>query len=200
MTQYKLDKIKEKVQEQLDAPRYEHTIGVMYTASSMAMRYGADMEKALVAGLLHDCAKCILSDKKIELCKNNGIEITESEHKNPSLLHAKLGAFLAETYYEVKDKEILDAITYHTTGRPNMSLLDMIIYIADYIEPNRREAPNLDRIRKLAFENIEECLLAILEDSLAYLQTKSEVIDPMTEKTYLYYKTSKEQSTWNNQN
>jgi predicted HD superfamily hydrolase involved in NAD metabolism len=200
MTQYKLDKIKEKVQEQLDAPRYEHTIGVMYTASAMAMRYGADMEKALLAGLLHDCAKCIPSDEKIKLCEKQNISISESERKNPSLLHAKLGAFLAETKYEVKETEILDAISYHTTGRPKMTLLDKIIYIADYIEPNRRQAPHLDVIRKLAFTDIDACLYKILEDSLAYLQTRSEVIDPMTEQTYLYYKKEwKEQCSWNNQ-
>lgn len=188
MTQYKLDIIKEKVQSELDVLRYEHTMGVMYTAAAMAMRYGADLEKALVAGLLHDCAKCIPSKMKIELCEENQIDISDAERKNAGLLHAKLGAFLAYTKYDIQDEEILDAITYHTTGRPSMTLLDKIVYIADYIEPNRKEAPNLERMRKLAFEDIDICLLAILEDSLAYLQTKNEVIDPMTEQTYLYYK------------
>ena len=188
MAQYDIEGMKQKVESYLDAPRYEHTMGVMYTSASMAMRYGADMEKAMVAGLLHDCAKCIPAKEKIALCEREQIEISEAESKNPSLLHAKLGAFLAETKYGVTDKEMLEAITYHTTGRPDMTLLDKIIYIADYIEPNRKEAPNLERIRMLAFEDIDACLISILEDSLVYLQTKNEVIDPMTEKTYLYYK------------
>ncbi len=188
MAQYQIDKIKNIVKEELDLLRYEHTMGVMYTAAAMAMRYDFDLEKALIAGLLHDCAKCIPHQEKFRICESNDIEISDAERKNPGLLHAKLGAFLAQEKYGVLDEDVLSAITYHTTGRPDMTLLDKIIYIADYIEPNRKEAPNLERIRKLAFENIDNCLFAILEDSLAYLQTKNEVIDPMTEKTYLYYK------------
>ena len=188
MAQYQIEKMKQLVKEELDDLRYEHTMGVMYTAAAMAMRYDEDLNQAVIAGLLHDCAKCIPSQGKIQLCETNGIDISEAERKNPGLLHAKLGAFLAKEKYNVSDKEILSAITFHTTGRPNMTLLDKIIYIADYIEPNRKEAPNLDRIRKLAFADIDECLVAILEDSLVYLQTKSEVIDPMTERTYLFYK------------
>ncbi len=185
---YKIDKMKKRVQEHLDKVRYEHTLGVMYTAGAMAMRYQVDLEKALVAGLLHDCAKCLSSDKKIKLCEKYNITISDSERRNPGLLHAKLGAYLAYSKYDIEDQEIIDAITYHTTGRPEMTLLDKIVYIADYIEPNRNEAPNLPEVRKLAFVDIDECLYLILKDSLAYLQTKSEVIDPMTEQTYLYYK------------
>jgi len=188
MAQIKFDKIKKRVQDNLDKERFEHTLGVMYTSAALAMRYGADLEKALVAGLLHDCAKCISSDKKIKLCEKYNIAISESEKKNPGLLHAKLGAYLAKSKYEIEDQEIIDAIAYHTTGRPNMTLLDKIVYIADYLEPNRCEAPNLPEVRALAFVDLEECLYVILRDSLAYLQTKSEVIDPMTENTYLYYK------------
>lgn len=185
---YKIDKMKKRVQEHLDKVRYEHTLGVMYTAGAMAMRYQVDLEKALVAGLLHDCAKCLSSDKKIKLCEKYNITISDSERRNPGLLHAKLGAYLAYSKYDIEDQEIIAAITYHTTGRPEMTLLDKIVYIADYIEPNRNEAPNLPEVRKLAFVDIDECLYLILKDSLAYLQTKSEVIDPMTEQTYLYYK------------
>lgn len=200
MMKYNMDYMKEIVKENLDAIRYEHTMGVMYTAAAMAMRYDVDLQKALVAGLLHDCAKCISTNEKISLCEEHGIIISESERKNPSLLHAKLGAFFAEEKYGVKENDILEAITYHTTGRPKMTLLDKIVFIADYIEPNRAQAPHLDQIRKLAFEDIDACLYMILEDTLAYLQTKSEVIDPMTEQTYLYYKKEwKEQCSWNNQ-
>ncbi len=188
MTQQKFDKMKKRVQDHLDKERYEHTMGVMYTAAAMAMCYQVNMEKALIAGLLHDCAKCLSSDKKLKLCEKYGITISESERKNPGLLHAKLGAYIAKAKYDIKDQEIIDAITYHTTGRPAMTLLDKIVYIADYLEPNRNMAPNLEEVRRLAFQNIDECLYLILKDSLAYLETKSEVIDPMTEETYCYYK------------
>lgn len=186
--QYKIDKIKQKVARHLDQGRYEHTLGVMYMAGALAMCHQADIEKALVAGLLHDCAKGLSSEKKLRLCEKYQLPVSESEKKNPGLLHAKLGAYLANVKYDIEDSEILDSITYHTTGRPEMSLLDKIVYIADYIEPNRMAAPNLEAVRYLAFKDLDECLYIILRDSLAYLETKSDVIDPMTKQTYLYYK------------
>ena len=173
---------------ELDTERYEHTLGVMYTAASMAMRYDEDVEKALLAGLLHDCAKCISGENKIKLCNKYHLSVSEVEKKNPSLLHAKLGAFLADKKYHIKDKDVINAIASHTTGCPNMTLLDKIIYIADYIEPGRKELPNMAEVRKLAFTDINECLYRILEDSLVYLNSKNISVDPMTEKTYLYYK------------
>ncbi|MBQ8558949.1 MAG: bis(5'-nucleosyl)-tetraphosphatase (symmetrical) YqeK [Tyzzerella sp.] len=188
MSQLKIDKMKKKVQNHLDKVRYEHTLGVMYTAGALAMRYQVDLEKALVAGLLHDCAKCLSTDKKLKLCEKYDLTVSASERKNPGLLHAKLGAYIAEKKYDIMDKEIIDAIAYHTTGRPGMTLLGKIVYIADYIEPNRNEAPNLDEVRRLAFVDIDKCLYVVLKDSLAYLKTRNEVIDPMTEETYLYYK------------
>ena len=173
---------------ELDTERYEHTLGVMYTAASMAMRYDEDVEKALLAGLLHDCAKCISGENKIKLCNKYHLSVSEVEKKNPSLLHAKLGAFLAAKKYHIKDKDVINAIASHTTGCPNMTLLDKIIYIADYIEPGRKELPNMAEVRKLAFTDINECLYRILEDSLVYLSSKNISVDQITDKTYLYYK------------
>lgn len=187
MRQFKIEKLKKKLRRHLDKERYEHTLGVMYTSAALAMAYRIDIEKALLAGLLHDCAKCVPGEKKIRLCEKYGLPVNNAEKHNPGLLHAKLGAYIAAEKYKVDDSEVLDAITYHTTGRPNMTLLDKIIYIADYIEPNRYEAPNLQAVRRLAFVDIDACLYMILKDSLEYLKTKSEAIDPMTEQTYKYY-------------
>ena len=152
------------------------------------MRYQENIRSALIAGLLHDCAKCIPTNKKFKMCSKYHLEVSETERSNPSLLHAKLGAYLAEKKYHVRDEAILSAITFHTTGKPAMSLLEKIVYVADYIEPGRRELPNMAEIRRLAFENIDECIYQILEDSLNYLNTRNITVDPMTEKTYLYYK------------
>ncbi len=185
---HKVHKIRKKLKSELDTDRYEHTLGVMYTASSLAMCHGEDIEKALLAGLLHDCAKCIPSETKIRLCDKYHLSISEVEMKNPSLLHAKLGAFLAARNYHVENREIVDAIACHTTGRPHMSRLDKILYIADYIEPGRRELPNMADVRKMAFQDLDECLYRILKDSLVYLNSRNLPLDPMTEKTYLYYK------------
>ena len=188
MAEYDLKLLQKQMKEELSDDRFEHTIGVMYTAESLAMRYGVDMTKAAVAGLLHDCAKCIPNAQKIKMCKKNDIEITEMEEKNPSLLHAKLGAYMAEAAYGVDDPEILSAIKWHTTGKPDMSMLDIIIYMADYIEPNRDKAPNLKQIRKLCFENIEEALYQVLEGNLEYLSDRPDMIDPMTKISYDFYK------------
>lgn len=184
----KIVKMQKKVKHHLDKERYDHTIGVMHTAGCLAMRYGADLESALIAGLLHDCAKGITNDEKIRLCQKYHLDISEAEYENPSLLHAKLGAFIAWKKYHVEDREIICSIAFHTTGRPQMTLLDKIIYIADFIEPGRDEAPNLPVVRALAFEDLDTCLCRILEDTLAYLRKKGAGIDPMTEKTYQYYK------------
>ncbi len=190
---HKITKIRRKMMTELDKDRYEHTLGVMYTAASLAMRYDEDIEKALIAGLLHDCAKCLSGDTKIKLCKKYHLNVSEVEKENPSLLHAKLGAFLAAKKYHIKDKDIINAIASHTTGCPQMSLLDKIIYIADYIEPGRKELPNMAEVRKLAFTDIDACLYRILKDSLEYLTGMNVPIDPMTEKTYLYYKSKREE-------
>ena len=188
MAEYDLKLLQKQMKEELSDDRYEHTLGVMYTAESLAMRYGVDMTKAAVAGLLHDCAKCIPNAQKIKMCKKNDIEVSDMELKNPSLLHAKLGAYQAEAVYGIKDPEILSAIKWHTTGKPDMSMLDMIVYMADYIEPNRDKAPDLKEIRKLSFENIEEALYRVLEGTLSYLSGRPDMIDPMTQISYDFYK------------
>lgn len=180
-------KIRKKLENSLDPKRYEHTLGVAYTASALAMCNHENTEKALLAGLLHDCAKCLSNKKRISICEKNQIPITESERKNPFLLHAKAGCYLAEKQFHIHDKDILNAILYHTTGRPEMSRLEKIIYIADYIEPGRKHAPNLPEVRRIAFQDLDQALLQILSDVLIHLKSSDDPIDPMTQKTYDYY-------------
>lgn len=108
---YDFQKIAKKLNKYLDSDRMWHTLGVMHTAASMAMHYGYPVEKAQLAGLLHDCAKCIPTGKKLKLCKKNEIPVTSFELEHPFLLHAKLGAWIAKEKYEVTDDEVLQAIT-----------------------------------------------------------------------------------------
>ena len=183
-----LKEISKKLKKELDKNRYQHTLGVMYTASCLAMRYECDMRKAMLAGLLHDCAKCIPGEKQIHLCRKNHIEVRKVEEENPFLLHAKLGAFFAETKYGIQDKEVLHAIQVHTTGAPGMNLLDKIIFVSDYIEPNRDKAPNLPQIRTLAFEDIDQAVFRILHDTIYFLNQKRGSVDYRTHDTYEYYK------------
>ncbi len=171
----------------LDKNRYEHTLGVASTAVCLAMKYEYNLEKAEEAGLLHDCAKCISDDKKLKQCEKHNISITPTEEKSPFLLHAKLGAFYAMHKYSITDKEVINAILIHTTGAPDMTLLEKIIYVADYIEPNRKQAPNLSEIRRIAFEDIDMAVFMIMRDTLEYLKKQNGDIDNMTKKAYEYY-------------
>ncbi len=182
-----IKKIRKKMEKSLDPKRFEHTLGVAYTACSLAMCYDTDLSKAMTAGLLHDCAKCISDEKMISICEKHNILINEVERKNPFLLHAKVGSYMAMKQFNIHDQDIINAILNHTTARPGMSQLEKIIYIADYIEPGRKQAPNLIQIRKLAFQNLDLALIRILEDTLHYLKSINAPIDIMTQKTYDFY-------------
>lgn len=180
--------IQEKLEKKLKKERYNHTIGVMYTAASLAMRYGEDINTAMTAGLLHDCGKFAPVAEQMELCQKYGIHLTEAEQNIPALIHAKLGMFLAEKEYHIHDKRILDTIQYHTTGKPNMNLLEKIIYLADYIEPGRKMIPGLPEVRKLSFTDINSAICLCSELTLSYLERAGRAVDPLTRQTYEYYK------------
>ncbi len=188
MKSIELKKIRKAMEKSLDDKRFEHTLGVEYTAAALAMCHGASIKNAQLAGLLHDCAKCLSDEKRLSICEKHNISINAVERRNPSLLHAKVGSFLAMEEYEVNDSDVIHAILNHTTGRPGMSVLEKIIFIADYIEPGRMKAPHLDEIRRLAFINLDAALLRILEDTLCYLEEGGGEIDPMTRRTYNYYR------------
>ncbi|MBP3199556.1 MAG: bis(5'-nucleosyl)-tetraphosphatase (symmetrical) YqeK [Butyrivibrio sp.] len=181
-------KLRKELEKQLKPDRFDHTLGVAYTASSMAMLYGADVQKALIAGMLHDCAKCMSHEEQVKICEKNKIDISEVERRNHSLLHAKVGMYLARTKYDIYDTEILNAIRWHTTGRENMSLLEKIVYIADFIEPNRKALDDMDIIRKEAFTDLDLCLAHILHNSVIYLKTIGKECDEATMDAYNYYK------------
>lgn len=187
MSIYDYKMIKKAMSKQLDAKRYAHTIGVAYTASSLAMRYGADIEKAYLAGLLHDCAKCIETDEKLDLCKRYKVKLTQFEIENPFLIHAKLGSCLAEKKYGVEDSEILSAIRYHTTGKADMNLMEKIVFSADYIEPGRKIIPGLEEIRKTIFVDLNQAICMILEGTMRHLKNKEQPIDELSLEAYDYY-------------
>ena len=166
-----IEKLRKEVKRALktDKMRFRHTIGVADTAACLASRYGID-------------------EKKIAECRQNDITITDSEYKSPYLLHSKLGAFYARTQYGINDTDILEAITWHTTGHPDMTMLEKIVFVADYIEPYRNKAANLDKIRYLAFTNIDDAILHILNDTINYLKENDKPIDGITLETYNFYK------------
>ena len=180
--------IKADLSVTLKPARFEHTMGVMFTAINLGMRYDIPLEMCRYAGLLHDCAKSYTNEELISFCEDKGIEISDSEYKAPHLLHCKVGAYIAENKYNVNDKRILSAILNHTTGAPNMNLLEQIIFVADYIEPRRYKANRLNEIRAMAYYDIDIATAMILQDTINYLKDIDAYIDERTIKTYEYYK------------
>ncbi|MBE5964751.1 MAG: nicotinate (nicotinamide) nucleotide adenylyltransferase [Lachnospira sp.] len=180
--------IDEYLQEHLDKKRYEHSISVAFIAKALAKHYGANDFKAYLAGLVHDIAKCMPDDEKLKICHENGIEISKAELNFKELLHPKVGAYICREIFGINDKDFLNAIIYHTTGRANMSLLEKIIYIADYIEPSRKPLPNIERLRELAYEDIDKTVYQVSENIIKYLEANTDNIDEASYQTRDYYK------------
>ena len=156
-----IENIKIDLRNALSEKRYLHSIGTMKSAQELAKYYGLNAEKAGLAGLLHDIAKEMPDQEKIQYVKEHNIEMDRFEEKNIGLLHAKIAANIAKEKYHF-DKDIQQAIEYHTTGNPNMNLFDKIIFVADKIEETR-SYPDLNYVRELAHKNINECVIYIIE-------------------------------------
>ena len=144
--------------------RIPHVLGTEQEAVRLAEGYGADVRKAQVAALLHDCTKKLDMEQQLALCRRYGIRLDELEQKALKLLHAKTGAAIARDVFGVDD-EIYRAIWWHTTGHANMTLLEKIIYLADYIEPSR-DFPGVDKLRSVCYKDLDEGLLLGLEMSI----------------------------------
>lgn len=188
----KRETILKKLEKDLKPKRIIHTLGVETTAVELAKIYGVDTQKASTAALLHDCAKYMPEDEKMAICAKYDIPISEIEKENTELLHAKAGSVYAKEKYKVDEQDILDAIYYHTTGKANMTLLEEIVFVSDYIEPNRTHSDSLPELRELAKTNLHKTTARILEDTLLYLEArknnKLKAIDPGTRQAYEFYK------------
>jgi hydrolase, HD family len=182
----KIDLIKADLKEKLPKKRYEHTLGVAYTSAALAMRYGEDILKAELAGILHDVAKGEKLPKLKEDMVGFDDPYTDASYvelvseKAPQILHAIYAPFLAKKNYNIEDKDILSAIRWHTTGKKHMSMLEKIVFVADYIEPNRKQLPGLDEIRTLAFEDITKAIGKIAKSTIEYLSAQNMYIDRFT--------------------
>lgn len=154
-----MSEIKEYLKKTLSIKRYEHSLGTADEAKKLAKRYGADEYKAYLAGLVHDCAKEIDVASAAKMLKEKyGTDIDQVMLHMPGLLHGPLGACIAKECFEIDDAEVLTAIKYHTTGAANMTLLQKIIYIADYIEPGR-DYKGVDKLRDTAYHDIDKAIL-----------------------------------------
>ena len=174
----KREKMLYKLKKALDAQRYEHTLGVEETARQMAKCFGVDEEKAALAGLLHDCAKCLPLSQMVKAAK--GEEMDEVMAESKALMHALAGMCMAKNVYNVDDEEVLSAIRWHTTGHAQMTALEKIIYLADMIEPNRKPYPGLEELRKLCWLDLDQAMHAALASSLAHVQAQGKTLHPDT--------------------
>ncbi len=186
------ESIKQDLQKTLTPKRYKHVINVAETAFKLALSYGVDPVKAYTAGLLHDCAKFYSDEEILKEAEKYGIVPEPAELATPcNLLHSKVGSFIAAEKYCIEERDILDAIYYHTTGRPGMSILEEIIYAADILEPGRDMAytPSLDILRSEASYDLDMVVYQLLENMVPYLKEKcKDSICTMTLDTYEYYK------------
>jgi len=167
-----------KVQQQMPAKRWNHTLGVMQTAEKLALRFGADVNKAVIAATLHDMCKHWPVEQQAEAVRESG-EWLDILDYDKQLWHAHAGAYVAARDCKVTDQEILDAIRYHTSGRVHMTLLDKVVCLADYIEPGR-DFPGVVRMRELAEHSLEEALIAGFDGTIQFLIEKKQIIYPLT--------------------
>ncbi len=178
-------KIKKWLKENLNDERYIHTLGTADCARELAHKYGLDEEKAYLAGLLHDCAKCFSTEKLLQIIHDN-LDVEESEMQNYKTLHAPVSAYIAEKEFGVKDTEILSAIRWHTLGKLDMSDFEKIIFIADKIEPNTRDPEYSSKIRELMVEDngLNKALLRLYKETIKSLCKRNLKICLLTIEIY----------------
>lgn len=188
-----IDTIKKDLKETLSERRYIHSIGVMEMCAKLAQIYGVDVQKAQIAGLLHDIAKEMPKEEMFKYVEENKIEINEIERASFPLLHGKIGADIAKKKYNV-DKQVEDAIRYHTTTSPEMDTLAKIVYVSDKIEMNREsEDYDIEYERKLAKKDLDKTVLYIIDANIKSLIEKGKLIetDVIDTRNHLIIKNSK---------
>ena len=168
---YNFNELKEIVKSKMSLKRFTHTLGVVEMAEKLAKIYNADIEKCKVAALLHDICKEMDMEYIKNICKNNFMnELSEEDLENNEILHGFAGAYYVKNELGVNDKEILNAIKYHTIGAKNMTLVEKIVYIADAIEYGRNY-PSVAEIREETFKNLDKGILMEIEHKERYLKS-----------------------------
>ncbi len=172
------EQIMQSVRNRMPEKRWIHTVGVMETSVILAKRFGANSVQAELAAILHDVCKYWSIEQQAQLLIDQCLGGDIREY-NKELWHAIVGAYIAKTEYHIDDEEVLDAIRYHTSGRAHMTLLDKVVCLADYIEPNR-DFPGVQQIRALAEHHLDKALLAGFDTTIEYLIQQNTQIYPLT--------------------
>jgi predicted HD superfamily hydrolase involved in NAD metabolism len=171
----------EYLKENLKINRFKHSLGVRDTAEKLAKLYNVNVYNTKIAGLVHDCAKCMSDEELISIANKNNITIDEVFEETPNLLHGPVGAVIARDKMGISDKDILSAVAYHTTGKEDMTLMEKIIYIADYIEPGRN-FPGVNDIRNDALINLDKTLLDCFNNTIKHVINKGQLLHVNTIK------------------
>lgn len=169
------EQMKTYLRENMSVGRYKHSLGVSGAAESLAKMYGADIVKAKIAGLIHDCAKEMDKKEMMDICRKDGCDIDYVLEAKPQLLHGMAGAIIARDVMRVKDKDIFNAIKNHTIGKKNMSLLEKIIYLADYIEPSRN-FHGVEDLRSAVSRNLDEALILSFDKTIEVVISRGDLI------------------------
>lgn len=177
--------IRADLKERLSSSRYIHSLGVSEMAKRLAEKYGADPEKAELAGLVHDCAKDMSLEDMQKVAEEGHFAIDPHMHDSKAILHGPAGAVLAKKIYGIKDEDVLSAIYYHTTGAANMTVLQKIIFLADYIEPSR-DFPGVDKIRKAAEKSLYKGMITAYKSTISHLLDQKAYIYPLTLEGWNY--------------
>ncbi len=175
--------IEKYLKSKLTPERYTHVLSVRELALNLAKKYGANLRKVNLAALLHDCAKWMRTSEQYEAAANHGIQLDEIELHNPSLLHALIGVEFAVSHFDVDNPEILNAIRIHTTGSGKMTLIDKILYVADFAEPKRNHA-EAHSVRELAYQDLNKTVFEVSRYKIEHLLAKGVLIHPYTIDAY----------------
>ena len=182
-------KYNEEVRDVLkdDEDRYWHSVSVSLTAQNLADVYGANKDDCMVAGILHDYCKCMSINEMLLMCEKYNVELSDEDKQADGCIHGFLAAKICKDKFNIND-EVYNAIYYHTCGRPNMTILEKIIYISDFIEPLRRFRDRVEEVRKMAYINIDKAVVLSSEMGLKHLKATNKFIHSNTQKTIEYYK------------
>lgn len=178
--------IKDILKIRLSKKRYTHSVNVADAAVKLADKYGCDKQKAYLAGLLHDICKEIPQDEQLNLAVSCSVGMSETEKMIPPLYHSAAGTCYCEQVLHIHDDDILNAIRYHTSGRAGMSMLEEIIYLADLISADR-SYKDVDKMRKLAFEDLKTAMFEALKFSVSDIVKKGSLIPEITSQAYNHY-------------
>lgn len=174
------DRIISWLQANVSSHRLEHILGVEQTSISLAHHYQLNEQQAAQAGLMHDLAKFFSPRKLLKIATEAKIPVDEICYNYPHLLHAEVGAVVAQQEFGVDDPEVLNAIANHTLGAPYMSKLSCVVFIADALEPNRGDNAELAAMRAMATENLYKCVQQTSDYSLKCLVSQQKIIHPRT--------------------